>query len=111
MPDTSGAERLFCLLQDRSKGTATINNALDPFFLLSFLKICATKGVPAQESVLWQADLQHATEMFLCASVREIVPIVRLDDKPVGSGQVGPKTRQLQALYRAEVDAQTQPQA
>ena len=71
------------------------------------LKICTSRGVPAQESVLWQADLQRATEMFLCASVREIVPVVRLDDQPVGNGQVGPRTKQLRALYRAAVEAQT----
>jgi branched-subunit amino acid aminotransferase/4-amino-4-deoxychorismate lyase len=44
---------------------------------------------------------------MLCSSVRELLPIVRLDDVPVADGAVGPEVVRLRALYRTEVVAQT----
>jgi branched-subunit amino acid aminotransferase/4-amino-4-deoxychorismate lyase len=69
------------------------------------LELCARAHLPAAERVLWPQDLLGAAEIFLCASVREIVPIVQLDGKPVGHGKVGEATRAMLALYRAEVQA------
>jgi branched-chain amino acid aminotransferase len=73
----------------------------------TLLRLCEQAGVPAEERVLWPVDLQRATEIFLCASVREIVPIVRLNDAPVGDGAVGAGTRELRVLYRQEVTSRT----
>ena len=50
---------------------------------------------------------ERAREIFLCSSVREIVPVTKLGDAPVGSGAVGPETKRLLQLYRAEVAART----
>lgn len=72
------------------------------------LALCGEVGIPAEERVLWPADLQRASEMFLCSSVREIVPVVALGDVAVGEGVVGPQTRRLHALYRDEVRRQTE---
>ena len=46
-------------------------------------------------------DVEGASEMFVTSSLREIVPIVRLDDRPIGQGRPGEKTRTLQRAYRA----------
>lgn len=65
----------------------------------TILGLCAQHHIPAAERVLWPDDLVRAEEIFLCASVREIIPVTRLDDGLVGQGTVGPHTQKLRALY------------
>ncbi len=44
-----------------------------------------------------------ADEAFLTSTTRGVVPIVLIDDKPVGDGTVGAVTRDLMGRYRAAV--------
>jgi len=48
-------------------------------------------------------DLFAAQECFLTSSVRGVVPITRIDDRLIGTGDVGPVTRELMGLYRASM--------
>ena len=49
-------------------------------------------------------DLLLADEVFLTGSVKEIVPVVAVDNTTIGHGEVGPWTRRLQERYREQVD-------
>lgn len=44
-----------------------------------------------------------ADEAFLTSTTRRVVPIVRLDETPIGDGTPGPITRALMAAYRSAV--------
>jgi len=44
-------------------------------------------------------DAFSADEAFLTSTTRGVVPIVSLDDRPIGSGEVGPVVTRLMALY------------
>lgn len=55
--------------------------------------------LPIRTAPLHVNDIPHLAEALLTSSGRGVVPITRIDDMPVGSGQVGPITRRLQALY------------
>jgi len=48
-------------------------------------------------------DARGADEVFLTSTTRGIVPIVQLDDLPVGTGTPGPVTRDLMARYHEAV--------
>ncbi|MEE8409491.1 MAG: aminotransferase class IV [Myxococcota bacterium] len=72
----------------------------------TILELCRREGIAVDERVLWPDDLRAAQEMFVSSSVREMIPIVRLNDEPIGTGEVGGATRRLHANYRAEVEAQ-----
>ncbi|MBI3387390.1 MAG: aminotransferase class IV [Deltaproteobacteria bacterium] len=48
-------------------------------------------------------ELLAAEEAFCTSSVVEIVPIVRVDNRPIADGRCGALTRQLQLGYRARV--------
>jgi branched-chain amino acid aminotransferase len=61
----------------------------------------AEREIPVREAVLRDEDLFGADEAFLTSTTRELVPIVRVDDRPIGSGVPGPVTRALLAAFRA----------
>ncbi|MCB9438249.1 MAG: aminotransferase class IV [Anaerolineales bacterium] len=68
---------------------------------------------PAIVQVIYQpialSDVNTLAEAFLTSSSRGVVPIVQIDDIPLGTGQVGPLTRQIQAAYDAWVTDHLEP--
>ncbi len=69
----------------------------------TILEICSANGIAYRECELWPQDFEQATEVFICASVREIIPITRLDGHAVGTGAVGASTMRLRELYHSRV--------
>jgi branched-chain amino acid aminotransferase len=57
-------------------------------------------GIPVREVTLPPAALHDADEAFLTSTVREILPLVRVGDRPVGSGTPGPVTARIHATFR-----------
>jgi branched-chain amino acid aminotransferase len=57
-------------------------------------------GVPVRESVLKDGDLLGADEAFLTGTTREIMPIVKVDDREIASGLPGPVTKTLHETFR-----------
>ena len=68
------------------------------------LELARRDGLEVVEGVFDLAEIGKSEEMFLTSSTREVVPIVRVDGQPVGTGVPGPVTAQLLAAYRREVD-------
>jgi branched-chain amino acid aminotransferase len=60
-------------------------------------------GLSVRERMLSARDFERADEAFLTSSLREIVPIVRIDGVPVGRGARGPITERLHVAYRERV--------
>ncbi|MBM3134685.1 MAG: branched-chain amino acid transaminase [Chloroflexi bacterium] len=56
-------------------------------------------GVQVEERAIDRTELYVADECFLCGTGGEIVPVVEIDHRPVGSGHTGPITKQLHKLY------------
>jgi branched-subunit amino acid aminotransferase/4-amino-4-deoxychorismate lyase len=67
------------------------------------LELVERAGIRVVEAALHRCDLLRAAEIFLTSSVAEIMPVVRVDERPVGSGRPGILTRRIQRLYRSEV--------
>jgi branched-chain amino acid aminotransferase len=57
-------------------------------------------GIEVREDTLFPADLAAADEAFITGTTREISPVVRVDDRVIGSGRPGPVTIRLLTLYR-----------
>ena len=73
------------------------------------LRLARDLGVPAREEPIRAADLQAAEELFLTSSAREVLPVTRLGERPVGSGRPGSVTSRLHAAYRARADRLSAP--
>jgi branched-chain amino acid aminotransferase len=62
-------------------------------------------GVEVREAVLRDEDLFAADEAFLTSTTREAVPIVTVNDRPIGNGRPGPVTLALLAGFRRHAAA------
>lgn len=67
------------------------------------LEVAAELGIAAVERALPLAELLDCDEAFLTASTRELVPLIRVADVPIGTGSPGSVTRTLHEGYRAVV--------
>ena len=67
------------------------------------LDLAREMGLPVVEGFLSTKEIEKADEMFLTSTTREVVPIVKVDGTPVGSGKPGPVATQLLAAYRSAV--------
>ena len=58
-------------------------------------------SVPLRDDVgLPLGALEGAEEAFLTSTVREVLPLVQVGERPVGAGTPGPLTRRLHAAFR-----------
>lgn len=64
------------------------------------LELARANDIPAREEPLPEAALYGADEVWLTSSMREILPVTRLNERPVGTGQPGPMHARLLALYQ-----------
>jgi branched-chain amino acid aminotransferase len=67
------------------------------------LNLARREGLSVHEDVFDLSEVGKSSELFLTSSTREIVPIVRVAGKPVGSGRPGPVALRLLEAYRREV--------
>ena len=68
-------------------------------------EVGAEAGIPVRETMLRDADLDSADEMFITSTTREVLPVTRIDDRTVGSGEAGPVTRSLADAFRRKAFA------
>lgn len=64
------------------------------------LRLARQAGIPVQECTLVRHDIFIADECFLTGTAAEIVPVVSLDGRPIGTGKPGPVTHQLLDLFK-----------
>jgi len=59
------------------------------------IELVNKRGIPLREMNLTRHDLYVADEAFLTGTAAEVIPVTKIDGRPVGTGQPGPVTRQL----------------
>jgi branched-chain amino acid aminotransferase len=63
------------------------------------LEICAAEKLSCVEADLVLEDVYRADEMFCTGTMGELAGIIKVDNKTIGDGHVGPMTRRLSQLY------------
>jgi branched-chain amino acid aminotransferase len=58
-------------------------------------------GIPVRETNLTRYDLFNADECFLTGTGAELIPVVKIDGRVIGTGRPGRLTRKLEGLYHA----------
>ena len=67
------------------------------------VELARKEGLPVEERFVTLDELLHADEIFLTGTTVEVLPVVRIDEKPVGSGKPGPVTQKLQAAFQRAI--------
>ena len=89
------------IVKNRAALTPPLSAGLLPGITREFMfEVGRAAGIPVSEAVLKDGDLFGADEVFLTGTTREIMPIVRVDDREVGSGLPGPVTKTLHETFR-----------
>jgi branched-chain amino acid aminotransferase len=63
------------------------------------MQIIRDLGYELVERDIARGELYLADEIFLTGTAAELTPLREIDDHPVGSGEPGPVTRAVQAVF------------
>jgi len=63
------------------------------------IEICAAEKIRCVETDLSLVDVYRAHEMFCTGTMGELAGIIRIDNRQIGDGNVGPMTKRLSDLY------------
>jgi branched-chain amino acid aminotransferase len=73
------------------------------------MDLARQEGIKVSEPNLTRYDLFNADECFLTGSGAEIVPVVKIDGRVIGTGKPGKVTRQLETRYHALTQVSGEP--
>ena len=63
------------------------------------IEICGAEKIRCVETDLSLADVYGAHEMFCTGTMGELAGVIRIDNRQVGDGRIGPMTKRLSDLY------------
>lgn len=64
------------------------------------LELTSFAGLGREEGRFKEENLKDSDEVFVTNSLIEMIPVIRIDDRQIGDGKVGPVTRKLHSLYK-----------
>ena len=91
---------LFLVSQEKLFTPSIESGVLPGITRETILELAQTIGITSQVGQVELSELFNANEAFLTSSTIEIMPLTRLDNKPIGSGKPGPVTQQLMSSYQ-----------
>jgi branched-chain amino acid aminotransferase len=63
------------------------------------IEICAAEKIRCVETDLSVVDVYGANEMFCTGTMGELAGVIRIDNRQIGDGEIGPMTKRLSDLY------------
>jgi len=94
------AENIFLLRDGKAFTPPASDNILEGLTRLAMIELLRKElDVEVVERSIDRSELYIADEIFLCGTGAQISPVIDVDRRPVGDGQVGPVVSQLQKLY------------
>jgi branched-chain amino acid aminotransferase len=67
------------------------------------MDLALSAGIYCREATLTRHDLYTAEEVFITGTAAEVVPVVEIDGRKIGTGVPGPITKRLAADFHAHV--------
>src|SRR5438477_338083 len=86
-----------------------ITSGMDPRLNQSgatVIEICAVEKIRCVETDLSPVDVYGADEMFCTGTMGELAGVVKIDNRDIGDGKIGPMTKRLSELYAVRTAAE-----
>lgn len=71
------------------------------------LKLAKKSGIAVEERAFSENEMRQAAEAFITSTSANVLPVTKIDGKPVGKGKPGPVTLALQEIYAKHIYKQT----
>jgi branched-chain amino acid aminotransferase len=95
------ADNVFIVRDGTVSTPAVTDGILEGVTRAAILQLCRKLNIPAVERQLHRHDLYIADECFLTGTGAEVIPVTKIDQRPIGAGTPGPITRKLiEAFHR-----------
>ena len=65
----------------------------------AIIELLANEGIPVEVRSIDRSELYVADEVFLCGTGVQVSPVIEVDHRPVGSGEIGPIGRLVRDRY------------
>ena len=96
-----GAASNVFIVKDGVVKTPPKNGSLLPGITRDLVvELLPKSGIACEEVAIKESELKHADEIWITSSTWEIVPVVELDGKPVGTGSTGVVWQQACDIYQ-----------
>jgi branched-chain amino acid aminotransferase len=96
-------DNIFIVRLGRVQTPATTDGILEGITRHVMIELCQKLSIPCVEKSFQRHDLYIADECFLTGTAAEVVPVTRIDGRPIGAGTPGPITRRLMEAFRKHV--------
>ena len=98
---TEGTKTNFFGVVNGSLRTHPCDSHILPGITRSVLReLAAALSIELDETPIKESELPKLSELFLTGTTTDVMPVVRLDDKPIGLGKPGELTRKLQRVLQ-----------
>jgi D-alanine transaminase len=98
---TEGAASNIFVVKDKALLAPPKNHLMLPGITYDvILELAAARKIPHEVREISEQEVRSAEELLLTLSTKEILPITRLDGKPVGNGRPGALFAMLYQLYQ-----------
>ena len=75
------------------------SSALDGITRKSILEYSKSVGIKSKIKKITKAELKKADEVFLTGTAAEITPVIKVESKKIGNGNVGKLTEEVMKTY------------
>ena len=96
-------DNLFIIHKGRLITPSSTEGALKGVTRSAIIDIAAEMGLPFSEATITRYEMWIADECFITGSAAEVVPVVKLDGRPIGTGKPGPLTQKILERFRERV--------
>ena len=95
----------FFIVKKGAVWTSTGDYCMNGITRQKVIDLCRANGIPVFERNFSLVDTYSADEAFLTGTFGAQTPVSQIDGRQIGSGEMGPVTQHLRALYKALVGA------
>ncbi|RLJ41362.1 branched-chain amino acid aminotransferase [Litoreibacter meonggei] len=97
----------FFVVKKGAVWTSTGDYCMNGITRQKVIDLCHANGIPCFERNFSLVDTYSADEAFLTGTFGAQTPVSEIDGRQIGTGELGPVTTRLRALYKELVESQT----